>query len=406
MIKALAKRCAGMDVHKKIIVCTMLCENEDGTINKDTREYKTFHSELEELAKWLKEREVELTAMESTGVYWKGIYEILEDNGIKTFVVNARHIKNVPGRKTDIQDSEWLAELARCGLLRGSFIPPKDLRQLRLLTRYRRKLSGYLSSEKNRLHKILEDGGIKLSCVVSSIDGVSAKKMIEALVEGIISPDEISELAKGRLNAKKADIIKALEGNISDRHRFLLKRIQSHINWLDNQIKEIDSQVVAAMEPYKKEWQVIQTIPGIDEISAAILLSEIGTDMNHFGSKDRLSSWAGVCPGNNESAGKKKSGHICKGNTYVRQLLCEIANSAVKTNSQFKNFYKGLLIRRGHKRAIIAVGHKILGIIFTILKKKEVYKDSTIDYEAMLVKKNAPRWIKSLQKFGYLPISK
>jgi len=305
-MEALAKCCAGLDVHKALVVCTLLKECPTGEIVKETREYSTFRVELERLAKWLKDAEVELVVMESTGIYWKTVYETLEDSEVKTFIVNARHVKNVPGRKTDVGDSEWLAELARCGLLRASFIPPRDFRQLRLLTRYRRKLSGYLAGEKNRINKVLDDGGIRLGCVVSDIDGVSARNMIKALIEGQEMPKEIAELAVGRLKAKKPEIMMALEGRLSDRHRFLLSRIQSHIGWLERQIKEIDSQVVAAMKPHIKELGLLQTIPGIDKNSAAMLLAEIGVDMSRFGNKDRLSSWAGMCPGNNESAGKKR----------------------------------------------------------------------------------------------------
>ena len=404
MLEAMARSSAGLDVHKAMVMCTLLKEDAEGGLIKETREVPTFRGHLEQLAGWLKEAEVELTVMESTGVYWKSVYEALEDVGLKVFVVNARHVKNVPGRKTDVQDSEWLAELARYGLLRASFIPPRDLRELRLLTRYRRKLSGYLAGEKNRLHKVLDDSGVRLGSVVSDIDGVGAGKMIQALIEGKKSAEEIAQMAEGKQKAKRPEIILALEGLISDRHRFLLKRIQRHIRWLDKQIGEIDSQVVAAMEPYRKEWELMQTIPGIDEIGAAMLLAEIGVDMPRFGSKDKLSSWAGMCPGNNESAGKKKSGHTRQGNRYVRQLLCEAANSAVKTESQFKGFYRGLVIRRGHKKAIVAVGHKILETIYVVLNKKEPYKDPKVDYEALMVKRNAPRWLKALQKFGYLPI--
>ena len=306
MIEPLAKSSAGIDVHKKMVVCTLLKENCQGKVEKETREYLTYRNELKELATWLKESDVEIAVMESTGIYWKSVYEALEDKGVKAYVVNARHVKNVPGRKTDVQDSEWLAELARCGLLRASFIPPRDLRELRLLTRYRKKLSGILSGQKNRLHKVLDGCGVRLGAVVSDIDGVSARKMIEALVEGVKEPDEIADLAVGRLSKKKSEIEKSLYGNVSDRHRFLLKRIQSHIKWLDDELREIDSQVVAAMKPYEKEWHLLQTIPGIDEIGAAMLLVEIGTDMSQFGSKDKLSSWAGMCSGNNESAGKKR----------------------------------------------------------------------------------------------------
>ena len=295
MIEPLVKCCAGIDVHKSVIVCTVLSENDEGEIIKQTREYQTFKEEIEKFCNWLKSIDVELSVMESTGVYWKSVYEGLEAQGVKTYVVNARHVKRVPGRKTDVQDSEWLAELARCGLLSPSFIPAKDFRELRLLSRYRRKLVGILSAEKNRLHKILDDAGIRLGCIVSNVDGVSARKMIEALIEGKQTSELIAELAQGRLRNKRAELQKALMGNLSDRHRFLLQRIQGHIRWLDAQIAELDSQVVAAMKSYQQEWQLIQTIPGFDEISAAMLLIEIGTDMNRFRSKEQLSSGQPLC---------------------------------------------------------------------------------------------------------------
>lgn len=402
MIEPVAKCVAGLDVHKEIVVCTILSEDEGGQLVKETKEYKTFHKNLCELADWLKVSGIELAVMESTGIYWKQIYESMEDKGFKVYVVNARHIKNVPGRKTDVMDSEWLAELARCGLLRPSFIPPRDLRELRLLTRYRRKLSEVLSSEKNRLHKALEASGVKLSCIVSDIDGVSARRMIEAMLDKK-GPKEIISLAVGRLKKKNQELLKVFEDYcLSDHSHFLLQRLLSHIKWLDIQMEQIDLQVVAAMKPYEKEWKLLQTIPGIDSISAAMLLAEIGTDMSSFKSKEHLSSWAGMCPGNNESAGKKKSGKTRRGNHYIRSILCEISNSARKTESRFKGMFQGLAIRRGHKRAIIAVGHKILEIIYVLIKNKVPYKDPCVDYEEMMVTKNAPRWIQCLKKYGYL----
>lgn len=309
MIEAIRKCVAGLDVHKKTVVCTILSEKEDGRIKKKTREYLTFRKDLKELAKLVYEEEVELCVMESTGIYWKCVYEEIEDKGVPAYVVNARHVKNVPGRKTDIGDSEWLAELARCGLLKPSFIPPKDFREIRMLTRYRKKVTSMQAAEKNRLHKILESGGIKLGAVVSDIDGVSAREMIAAIINNSHTEEEIVKMARGRLKAKEADLLKSLYGRLSDRHRFLLNRMQKHIQWLDDQIEEIDSQVEGAMTPYKKEWELLQTIPGVDKTSAAMLLSEIGVDMSPFGNKDRLSSWAGMCPGNNESANKKKWSH-------------------------------------------------------------------------------------------------
>lgn len=313
MIEAIARCSAGLDVHKAIVVGTVLQDGDNGIPKKETREYSTFRKELHKLATWLIESGVEIAVMESTGIYWRTVYDVLEERGVKVYLVNAQYVKKVPGRKTDVQDSEWLAELARCGLLKASFIPPKDLRELRLLTRYRRKLSGYLAGEKNRLNKVLEDGGIKLGSVVSDIDGVSARRMVTALIEGNSMPDEIAKLAVKRLRKKESELKMALDSNISDRHRFLLARIQGHINWIENQIKEIDEQVVGAMRPYLKEWQLLQTIPGIDEISAAMLIAEIGVDMSRFGSKERLSSWTAMCPGNNESAGKKRVVELTKG---------------------------------------------------------------------------------------------
>lgn len=397
MLETMIRCCAGLDVHRRQVVSTVIREG-----SKEAREYSTFHRELQELAHWLQREQVELAVMESTGIYWKAIYAALEDAGIETRVVNARHVKQVPGRKTDVQDSEWLAELARCGLLRSSFIPPRDLRELRLLTRYRRKLTGMLSAEKNRLHKVLDDAGIRLGCVVSDIDGISARAMVEALIRGGSTPEQMAEKALGRLQKKKDALQLALEGEISDRHRLVLKKILLHVKWLQRQIVTIDGQIVAAMKPYEEEWKLLQTIPGFDILSAAMLLAEIGVDMARFASRDRLCSWAGMCPGNQESAGKKKSGRTRKGNAYVRSLLCEAANSAKKTQSQFQGLYKGLVIRRGHKRAIVAVGHKILQVVYVLLSRKEPYRDPEIDYEALVVHRNAPRWLEALHKYGYL----
>lgn len=309
MIEPIKKCVAGLDVHKKTVVCTILTEKGGGQLEKTTREFLTFQDDLKKLARWLYDSKVELAVMESTGIYWRCVYDEIEELGIPSYVVNAYHVKNVPGRKTDVGDSEWLAELARCGLLRPSFIPPKDFREIRMLTRYRKKLTGILGLEKNRLHKILESGGVKLGAVVSDIDGVSAGEMIAATINQTHTHEEIVKMARGRLRAKEVELLRSLNGRLSDRHRFLLKSIQEHIRWVDGQIAKIDSQVEGAMTPYQKGWQLLQTIPGVDKHSAAMLLSEIGVDMSAFGSKDRISSWAGMCPGNNESANKKKWTH-------------------------------------------------------------------------------------------------
>jgi transposase len=329
VIEPIVKCAAGLDVHQGSVTCTVLEEQGAAAPRRETRQYATFPRRLKELGRWLQERGVELAVLESTGIYWKSVYAALEEFGIQTYLVNARHVKQVPGRKTDVADSEWLAELARCGLLKASFVPPRDLRELRLLTRYRRKMSGYLAGEKNRLQKVLEDAGMRLGCVVSDIDGVSAQRMIKALAAGEKDPAKMAALAAGSLRRKQADLVLALEGDLSDRHRFLLQRITNHIRWLEEQLQELDVQIVAAMAPYQEEWRLMQTIPGIDHLSAAMLLAEFGPDMGRFGSKERLSSWAGMCPGNHESAGKKSasaprratniSGNSCVKRPTVRQ---------------------------------------------------------------------------------------
>ena len=402
MLPALLECCAGLDVHKKIVVVTLIKGGKEGD-RKTVREYQTFPRKLAQMASWLKGEGVQQVVMESTGVYWKSAYEALEAASLPVMVVNAMHVKKVPGRKTDVSDSEWLAELARCGLLKGSYVPNKDLRETRLLTRYRMKMVRNIASEKNRLHKVLDDCGIRLGSVVSDIDGVSAREMIASLITGDRSPEEMAQLARGRLKGKTEELQLSMEAVISDRYRNLLRRIRHHIQWLQKQLQDIDSEIVAAIEPYRLEWQLLQTIPGMDEMSAAMLLVEIGPDMSAFKDKSRISSWAGMCPGNNASAGKKKSQRTRRGNRYVKTILCESAQSARKTTSQFKPIFEGLVGRRGYKRAIIAIGRRILEIAYLMLKRKEPYRDRTLNREELLVRKNAPRWVRALRKYGYLP---
>jgi transposase len=378
----------------------------DHEAREETREFNTFDRSLKELVQWLVEHAVELVIMESTSVYWKRLYALLEQVSLKVFVVNARHIKAVPGRKTDVMDSQWLATIGRYGLARGSFIPPQDLRELRMLATYRMKLIGHLSGEKNRLHKLLDDAGIRLGNVVSDINGVSAKEMIQGLLDGQ-TIEQMSQCARGLLKKKIPDIQLALDCPLSLRHRYLLEQIHDHIVDLEHRVKKIDAYLLEAMKMgYQESWRLLQTIPGIDQIGAAIIIIVIGIDMSCFGSMQQLCSWAGMCPGNNESAGKRKSARTRKGNRLLRQLLCQVANAAAKTNCQFKSKYEGLVIRRGHKRAIIALGHKILRVVYTVLNNQRPYQDPEVDYTALVVQKNAPRWLKMLKQYGYLAVSK
>jgi transposase len=397
------RRVAGIDVHRMLHVVTVLVEGADGTIEQSTREFGGFKRDCRELARWLVELDVEIVVMESTGIYWKSLYSHLERAGIEAWVVNAHLVKHVPGRKTDITDSQWLAVLARFGLVKGSFIPPQDLRELRLLSRYRRKLAAMRASEINRLHKILDDAGIKLGAVVSQINGMSAKAMVAGLIEG--EPTEaLLDMARGTLKSKRDDLRLALEGDLTQRHMFLLTRLHAHIDLLDREIAEMDAYLLAAMAPYQWAHRLLQTIPGIDQIASALILIEIGDDMTRFGCADRLASWAALCPGNNESAGKKKSGKTRKGNAIIRYILCECANAASRTKSSLAAMYKNMKVRKTHNKVIVAVAHKMIRLIYLLLKRRVAYRDPGIDYAAMSARKNAPRWIKQLQLIGQWPV--
>jgi transposase len=276
-----------------------------------------------------------------------------------------------------------------------------DLQQLRLMGRYRMKLTGVVAGEKNRLHKVLDDAGIRLGGVVSDIQGTSA----QAMIAGLVSGQPVARLlnhARGRLKAKREQLAQALDEPLSERHRWLLQEIQNHIRYLEEQIHHLDEQLLAGMEPYRQAWQLLQTIPGIDIVSSAQIIAEIGVEMDSFGSAERLASWAGMCPGTHESAGKRKRVATRPGNRALRQILCEVANAACKTDSQFKGKYQALVIRRGHKRSIVAIGHKLLRVVYTVLREQQPYRDPGIDYEALMVANNAPRWLQALQKYGYL----
>lgn len=398
---ALYKRVIGLDIHQAQITACALIEEPDGSIRLEQRQFGAFKRDRKELASWAASLQPDEVVMESTGIYWKSPYAALEAVGIRAKVVNARHVKNVPGRKTDVADAHWLAMLCRAGLLRGSFVPPSNLRELRLIARQRQKLVGQLASEKNRLHKVLTDSGVRLAVVVSDIHGQSARAMIKAIIVGQ-PPDNVIKLASRRLKASREEILDALQGEVTVTHRFVLDEVMQHIEEIEARIGRFDARLLAGLESEHNTLALLQTIPGIDLIGAAMLLVEIGSDMDVFGHPDRLSSWVGVCPGNNESAGKRKSGRARKGNLYVRRLLCEFAHAASRTESMFKSKFQSLLVRRGYKRSIIAIGHKILRTIFFMLKRREHYRDCAVDYEALSVKRNAPRWIKALTKFGFI----
>lgn len=400
-LTTLHKRVIACDVHQaQVTVCAIL-EEPEGSVRIEQQRFGAFQRDRRALAEWVGARRPDVVVMESTGIYWKSLYAALEAVGIRAVVVNARHVKNVPGRKTDIGDAQWLATLARAGLLRGSFVPPATLRELRLIARQRQKLMGQLASEKNRLHKVLTDGGVRLGVVVSDLHGQSARAMVKALIRGQ-APHEVLRHASRRLKATRAEILDAVQGELTDSHRFVLDELMQHIEDLEARVARFEARLLAGLADQRPVLALLQTLPGVDLIGAALLLVEIGADMDVFASADRLASWVGICPGNNESAGKRKSGRVRKGNPYARRLLCEFAHAASRTPSAFQGKYKTLVVRRGHKRAIVALAHKLLRTIFFMLKRGEPYRDSATDYEALAVQRNAPRWIKALTRFGYI----
>jgi len=341
-----------------------------------TRTFSTMTSDLLKLKDWLRENEVEAVAMESTGVYWKPIFNILEDE-FQIVLANPQYLKKVPGKKSDVKDCEWIASLLRCGLIPASFIPPRQIRELRELNRTRRKLVGMMASEKNRIQKVLEDANIKLASVVSKIDGVSSMDMIQALLnKDKLSKEEIAGMARGRLKNKVDQLVEALNGRMTNHHRFLLRLHLNNIAFLADQIEEIDGQIQKCMIPFRKEETLIQTIPGINKTSASAIISEIGTNMSQFPTEAHLASWAGMSPGNNESAGVKKSGKIRKGDRYLKAILTEVAWAASRTKgSAFSAIYNNIAKRRGKKRALIAVGHRILIAVYRTLKAGQPFLD-------------------------------
>lgn len=369
----IVERGCGIDVHKSIIVATIMGIG----LKLMTRTFDGFTASIEELRDWLKENKITHVAMESTGVYWKPIFNILESD-FEIILVNARHIKNVPGHKTDKKDSKWIAKLLLSGLLKGSFIPKLSIRELRDLTRYKRKVIEQIASEKNRIQKILEDANIKLSSVVSNMDGATATKIINAMITGVEDIDELLKFRHGKIQSSREDLASALKGNLTAHHKFMLQTIKLSITEKESIIALLDKQIELHLKENELELdaKLLASIPGVGKDGAAYIIAEVGNDMTQFPDQNHLSSWAGMSPGNNESAGKKKSSRITHGNKYLRTMLVQFAWAATRTkNTYLRSKYDSLAGRRGKKRALIAVGHKILVATYYILKDKVLYKE-------------------------------
>jgi len=394
--------CAGLDVHKKTVVAAIIVPDPKEELHKETRSFGTMTIDLLALSDWLMEHGVTHVAMESTGEYWKPVFNILENN-FEVLLVNAQHIKAVPGHKTDVKDSEWIAELLRHGLLRASFVPPLGQRELRELTRYRSTFVKERATLVNRLQKVLESANIKLASVATDVMGVSGRAMLEALIEGNAGPEEISELAKGRLREKRELLAKALQGRVKSHHRFVLTELLCQIDGLDETIVRFDEQIQEYCRPFEEVVELLDTIPGVARETAEIIVAEIGTDMSRFPSADHLASWAGVAPGNNESAGKRRTGKTTQGNHALGVALNHAANAASHTkNTYLSAQYHRLAARRGKKRAIVALEHSVLIIAYYVIQRKEPYHEIGGDYfDRRRPEATAQRLVKRLEHLGF-----
>lgn len=426
------QRCCGMDVHKESVTACLLLIDEEGEFTVEKRRFGTMTRDLREMANWLQSQRVERIAMEATGVYWKPVWNILEaQKEFDLLLANPQHIKNVPGRKTDQKDSEWIADLLQHGLLQGSFVPPVAIRRLRDLTRMRASLRQDHSAFANRIQKVLEDANIKLGSVASDVFGVSGRKMLKALLAGQQDPERLANLALGKLREKMEDLQGALEGHVTDHHRFQLRRLLELYEYTEAELERIEIEIrrltaqmqddgqppsspavisggesgassseVSALQAAVDLWI---TIPGVDETTASILAAEIGVNMDQFPSAGHLASWAGLCPGNNESAGKRRSGKTRQGNVWLRRALCQAAWAASRTKKTYLSaLYRRLIVKKGKKKAIVALAHAILVIAYHMLKDQRPYKDLGADYFDRLNQKTLEcRLVKRLTGLGY-----
>jgi transposase len=390
-------RCAGLDVHKKTVVACVLTPE-----GQETRTFGTMTAELLVLADWLLTCGCTHVAIESTGDYWKPVFNILEGT-CEVILVNAQHVKAVPGRKTDVKDAAWLAELLQHGLLRASFIPPVAQRELRDLTRYRSTFIQERVTLINRVQKLLEDANIKLASVASDIMGVSGRAILAALLAGHTDPQALADLAKGRLRAKRELLAQALDGRVKPHHRFVLTELLCQIDSLDETIARFDAQIQAVYGSFEEAVGLLDTIPGVARHTAEMLVAEIGTDMSRFPSAEHLAAWAGVAPGHHESAGKRSSGKTRKGNRFLRTTLVQAAHAAVRTKHTYLSAqYRRLASRRGKKRAILAVAHSILVMAYYMLQRQEPYCEAGADFfDRLQPEDTARRLVKRLEHLGY-----
>jgi transposase len=402
VMDVLYERCCGLDIHKKTVVACVVTPGPRGAPRKEVRSFGTMTEDLLALADWLAEAGCTHVAMESTSVYWKPIYNLLEDR-FTLLLANARHIKAVPGRKTDVRDCEWIADLLRHGLLKASFVPDRPQRELRELTRYRTALVRERTAAVNRLQKTLEGANIKLSSVASDIMGKSGRAILAALVAGTTDAAALAQLAKGQLREKRPALERALAGRMGPHQRFLLAEQLTHIDHLDASIDRVSAEIMERLRPLEERLARLESVPGIGRRTAELLLAEIGTDMSRFPTAAHLASWAGMCPGNNASAGRRRSGKTRTGSPWLRAALVEAARAAARTKAtQLSALYHRLAVRRGTKKAAVAVGHRILVIAYRLLHDGGRYDESGFAREDERRRQRAERrLVQRLEGLGY-----
>jgi transposase len=396
------ERCAGLDVHKATVVATVRTPSATGERQATTQTFATTTPGLLTLRDWLASWGVTHVAMESTGDYWKPVYYLLEE-AFTGLLVNAQHLKQVPGKKSDVRDSAWIAQLLECGLLRPSFVPPPPIRELRDLTRYRKQTIRDRSREVNRLQRVLEDANVKLSSVASDVMGVSGRAMLAALMEGTTDPTVLADLAQGKLRKKLPALRAALQGRFRAHHTFLLTQILSKLATLDEIIADCSTQLETQLAPFQTALTQLMTIPGVKRRTAEVLIAETGADMRRFPSAAHLCSWAALCPGQHESAGKRQSGRTRHGNPYLRTALIEAASAAARTQgSALQARYRRIRARRGHKRAVVAVAHHLLTITYHVLVADRPYTELGADYfDQRFQERAVRRHVRHLEQLGY-----
>jgi transposase len=393
--------CAGLDVHKKTVVAAIIVESDPRNLHKEVRTFGTMTRDLLSLSDWLQSHKVSHAAMESTGEYWKPVWNILENN-FELLLVNAQHIKHVPGRKTDVKDSEWIAELLRHGLMRASFVPPAGQRELRELTRHRANFVRERASMVNRLQKTLESANIKMGDVVSDVMGVSSREILAAIVVGQADPGVMAELSRGKMRHKREQLTQALTGSVKAHHRFVLSELLCQIDSLEETIARFDEEIIQVSRPFGQAVELLDTIPGVARRNAEVIVSEIGANMSRFPTANHLAAWAGVAPGNNESAGKRLSGARRRGNRSLVVALVQSAQAAShQKNTYLSALFHRIAARRGTKRAIMAVAHAILVSIYYMLTRKEPYQDLGSDYfDRNKPEATVKRLLKRLERLG------